>query len=129
MIDRQTLNTTYSFAIAHQYTALLTLTDRNMPLIKDVFHPASYTSLAVGHTGKIRRLRMQIMRSQDCAHVLRNLQIAHTLRNLQIAHTCYAISRLRTHVTQSPDCTHVMQSPDCAHVLRNLQIACSISGF
>ena len=37
-------------SVAHQHTALLTFPDRNlppiwrqMPLIKDVFHPASYT--------------------------------------------------------------------------------------
>ena len=31
MIDRQTSNVTYSSSVAHQYTALLTLPDRNMP--------------------------------------------------------------------------------------------------
>ena len=116
-IARQTLNATYSSVVAHQYTALLTLSDRNMSLIEaDTSYQGCLPScklhsrsLAVKHTGKVCRLHMQIMRSGDCGHVLHNLKIAHT------------------------DCTHVIQFPDCAHMLHNLEsdleIACSISGF
>ena len=82
----------YSSAIAHQHTALLTLPDCNMPLIEAA--DAAYQgclpscelhsrSLIVEHTGKVCRLRMQIMQSWDC-----------------------------TRVTQSPDCARVTQSQD-----------------
>ena len=74
--------------------------------------------LAVGRTGKVRRLRTRVTQSPDCAHVL---------RNLQIAHMCYAISRLRTCVTQSPDCLRNLeirtQSRDSENAQRNLEIA------
>ena len=98
---------------------------RQTPLIKDVFHPASYTvdhSLSGVQAHAILRLRTRV------------------LCNLQIAHTRYAISRLRTSVTQSRDClrnlgilrmcnaisrlrTSVTLSRDSENAQRNLKIA------
>ena len=99
---------------------------RQMPLIKDVCHPASYTvdHLLSGVQAKfidctyanhaILRLRTRVMQSPHCVHVLRsNLQIAHVLCNLEIA--CYAISRLPA---QSRDSENAQHNLEFAQILR-----------
>ena len=78
---------------------------RQMPLIKDVFYPASYTlDHSVGHTGAcdLQIAHTWFMQSRDCAHVLHNLEIVHTcyaiprlLHNLRIPRMHKAISRLQ----------------------------------
>ena len=62
---------------------------RQTPLIKDVFHPASYT---INHSlSRCRRLW-----SGDCAHrVMHSWDCTHVLRNLGILRMCNVISRLR----------------------------------
>ena len=63
--------TSQKCSVAHQHTALILFQIaiwRQAPVIKVVFHPASYTSWQSG-------LRMQITRSRDCARVLCNLRI------------------------------------------------------
>ena len=74
-----------------------------MPLIMDVFHPASYTVdhslLGVQSHADLEIAHMWFTQSRDCAHAL---------RNLGIPRMCNAISRLR----KFPDCaeqihTHV----------------------
>ena len=74
-------------SVAYQYTALLfqiticCLWRQKTPLIKAVFHPASYTcTVDCSLSGvlaklKIRRLRMKITQSRDFTFVLRNLKI------------------------------------------------------
>ena len=76
-----------NLSVSYQYTAFLfqiaicCLWRQKTPLIKAVFHPASYTcTVDCSLSGvlaklKVRRLLMQIMRSQDCTSVLRNLEI------------------------------------------------------
>ena len=93
---------------------------RQTPLIKDVFHPASYTvdhSLSGVHAQTILRLRTR------------------GLRNLEIVHMRYAISRLHTHM-QSRHClrnlgiprmhnaiSRLHKFPDCAgHIYSSLAL-------
>ena len=71
---------------------------RQTPLIKDVFHPASYT---VDHS--LSGVQAKFV---DCAHVL---------CNLQIAHMCYAISRLPA---QSRDSESAQRNLEIAQILR-----------
>ena len=69
-----------------------------MPLIMDVFHPASYTvdhSLSgVQSHADLEVAHMWFTQSRDCAHVLRNPEIA------------YAISGFQECATQSRDCAN-----------------------
>ena len=69
---------TYSSAVAHQYTALVTLPDRTMPPMKADTAYQGYLpscelhsrSLTVGHTGACDlRLRTRVT-SPDCTHVV-----------------------------------------------------------
>ena len=56
---------------------------RRTLLIKDVFHPASYTvdlSDTVRHAGKVHRLQEIRMQSRDSENVQRYLKIAQILR-------------------------------------------------
>ena len=67
-----------------------------MPLIMDVFHPASYTVTRCRAYSRMRilRLRTWFTQSRDCAHMLCNPEIA-----------C-AISGFRECATQSQDCAN-----------------------
>ena len=97
-------------SVAYQYTALLfqiticCLWRQKTPLIKPVFHPASYTcTVDCSLSGilaklEIRRLRIKITWSRDFACVLRNLKIGCAISrfecNLRILRMCKAIPRL-----------------------------------
>ena len=103
-IDRQTSNVTYSSAIAHRYTALLTLPNCNMPPMEaDSAYQGCPTSC------KLHSRSIAVGRIGTC--------------DLEIAHTCYTISRLRTRATQSPDCAHVLHNLEIVHTCY------AISGF
>ena len=105
MIDRQTSNVTYSSAVAHQYTALLTLPYQGC-LPSCELHSRS---LAVGGTGAcdLEIAHTWLTQSRDCAHVLR-------------------ISRLHTRVTQSQDSENAQRISrlhkfsDCTEHIRTL---------
>ena len=103
MIDRQTLNMTYSSSVAHQHTALLALQDCSMPPIAMEADTAYQGYLP---SCKLHSRSLTVGRTGAC--------------DLEIAHMWF---------TQSRDCARVTQSRDCAHVLRNPEIGCTISGF
>ena len=90
---------------------------RQTPLIKDVFHPASYT---VDHLLSGLRAKFVDCACKSC--------------DLEIAHTCYA-SPDCARVTQSRDCLLnlwecAIQSRDCANsqIARNIYIKTNSSG-
>ena len=106
MIDRQTSNVTYSSAIAHQHTALLTLPDHNMPPMEvDTTYQGCPTSC------KLHSRSLTVRCTGAC--------------DLEIAHTCYTVSRLHTRVTQSPDCTHMLHNLQIAHTCYTISRLCT----
>ena len=82
-IDRQTSNATFS-SVAHQYTALLTLPDRNMPPMEA---DAAYQGCL-----------------PSCELHSRSLTVGRTCVQAKFVDCAHAISRLHTCVTQSLDC-------------------------
>ena len=64
---------------------------RQAPVIKAVFHPASYKL----HSRRSVSGGLAKWKFVDCPCKLRNLEIAHVLRNLRILRMRNAISRLR----------------------------------
>ena len=99
------MNATYSSSVAHQHTALLTLSDRSRPMPPMEADAAYQGCLSASYTVDHSLSSVQArVRSWDCAHVV------------------YAISRLRTRVTYAIQRLPA-QSRDSEDAQRNLKIA------